>query len=117
MSKEGASKMVDFTRPVTTRDGRKVRILCTDAKSTHPVVGLVTNSDDDEGTSRWCEDGKWLRATNKSDWDLVNPPVKKYINLFKNDVGRMYYDTREEAEKFGNASKNAGYVKTIEVEL
>ena len=30
-------------RKVVTRDGKKVRIICTDAKSIYPVIGLVDN--------------------------------------------------------------------------
>ena len=30
-------------RKVITRDGKKVRIICTDAKSVYPVIGLVDN--------------------------------------------------------------------------
>lgn len=113
---------IDFTRPITTRDGRPVRILCTDRKGTeHPIVGLVLEATGEEGVTCWCENGDWLRATNTSNWDLINPVKKVYINLFKNDAGRTYYDTREEAEKAGNASNKAnpfvGYIKTIEVEL
>lgn len=113
--------MVDFTKPVTTRDGRKVRILCTDAKGDCPVVGLITYRDGSEGISQWLPDGRAYNSPKETGFDLINPVQKKYINLFKNDVGRMYYDTREEAEKAGNSSLKAnplvGYVKTIEVEL
>lgn len=112
---------VDFTKPVTTRDGRKVRILCTDvAKTEYSVAGLTTHSDGSERINQWYSDGRYLRST-ESGTDLINPPVKKYINLFKNDAGRMYYSTREEAEKAGNSSNKAnpsvGYIKTVEVEL
>lgn len=35
--------MLDLTKPVQTRDGRKARIICTDANHTmYPVVGLIT---------------------------------------------------------------------------
>ena len=32
------------SRKVVTRDGRKVRILCTDAKTEYPVIALVERS-------------------------------------------------------------------------
>lgn len=35
---------IDFTKPVQTKDGRKVRILCTDAGHPYPIVGLVGDS-------------------------------------------------------------------------
>lgn len=109
---------IDFSKPVTTRDGRPVRILCTDRKE-HPrsVVALITQEGGKEIIYTYFPKGNYQETEVESVADLINPPVKKYINLFKNDVGRMYYNTLEEAEKSGNASKNAGYVKTIEVEL
>lgn len=110
--------MLDLNKPVTTRDGRPARILCTDAisKFGQPIVGLITTNDQ-EYPACWSPNGRFYLGEKDSDSDLINPPVKKYINLFQKDVSRMYYDTREEAEKAGNGSKLAGYVKTIEVEL
>lgn len=114
---------IDFTRPVTTRDGRPVRILYTDKSGEYPIVGLVMEGNY-EAIRQWLPNGRNYKPLDSS-WenplDLINPVKKVYINLFKNDAGRMYYDTREEAEKAGNASNKAnpfvGYIKTIEVEL
>lgn len=36
-------KPFDPTKPVQTRDGRKARIICTDAASPLPIVALVTD--------------------------------------------------------------------------
>lgn len=110
--------VLDLSKPVTTRDGRKVRIICTDRKwrAPFPIVALVEGKGG-EILQAYTSAGKYLLSGNCSEEDLINPPVKKYINLFQKDVSRMYYDTREEAEKAGNGSKLAGYVKTIEVEL
>ena len=33
----------DPSKKIVTRDGKKVRIICTDAKSVYPVIGLVDN--------------------------------------------------------------------------
>lgn len=110
--------VVDFTKPVTTRDGRKVRILCTNvAKTDYPILGLVTYRDGSEGINQWLPDGRAYNTLKGTGSDLINPPVKKYINLFPDGANRMYFDSREEAEASGRASKNAGYIKTIEVEL
>lgn len=45
--------MLDFSKPVTTRDGRKVRILCTDAPGPFPVVGYIIGNDP-FGSIRLC---------------------------------------------------------------
>ena len=36
------------SRKVVTRDGHSVRIICTDAMSTHPVVALVRYGNDED---------------------------------------------------------------------
>lgn len=36
-----AMKAFDPTKPVQTRDGRKARIICTDAKGVLPIIALV----------------------------------------------------------------------------
>lgn len=106
---------VDFKKPVTTRDGRPVRILCTDRKSERSVIALVESK---AGDSCWSYLPSGLYSKDsETPHDLVNPPVKKYINLFPRDCSSSYFDSREEAEASGKASKNAGYIKTIEVEL
>ncbi len=60
--------MLDFTKPVTTRDGRAVRILCTDGQGRRPVVGFVEG---DEYPSTWSKDGTfhpyayWMERRNE----------------------------------------------------
>ena len=63
--------MVDFTKPIKTRDGRKVRILCTDANSKYPVVGLITDGQCDIHSS-WTIDGRWTEQDTHPDNNLVN---------------------------------------------
>lgn len=43
---------------VKTRDGREVRIICTDAKDDYPIIGLVTNSAGDEHIVLYTLEGK-----------------------------------------------------------
>ena len=68
---------LDFTKPVTTRNGRAVRILCTDAPGVLPVIGII---DGLNGPTCWPLSGEL--STMKS---LINPPVKRrgWINLYK----------------------------------
>jgi len=66
--------VLDFTKPVQTKDGRKVRILCTDAPGDYPVVGLLGNT-----PYSWTIDGKYNRGLLVHDLrDLVNAPRKEY---------------------------------------
>jgi len=73
---------IDFTRPVQTREGRKVRILCTDGTSTccgieQPVVGLI------EGGIQPCAWtlGGLFNPSAPSEYDLINvtPPKRKVM--------------------------------------
>jgi hypothetical protein len=51
--------MIDINKQYRTRDGRAVRVLCVDAKSSYPVIGLVTYTDDltAEYVETWRLDG------------------------------------------------------------
>jgi len=67
---------LDLTKPVQTRDGRRVRILCTDRKSgtDYSVVGLLL----DEGIERarmWQPTGHYSDYDNIT--DLVNVPAEQ----------------------------------------
>lgn len=49
-------KLFDPAKPCTTRDGRKVRILCTDARGDYPIIGIV-DCGDFEHPRKWRNDG------------------------------------------------------------
>ena len=69
---------LDFTRPITTRDGRAVRILCTDGPHpTYPVIGIC---DGDMSASYWATDGKHCKTIGfpaLEQFNLINPTVKR----------------------------------------
>jgi hypothetical protein len=73
--------MIDFTKPVQTRDGRKVRILCTDRKDNRPIVGLVPGNGDEQIYS-WHACGNYV--SNEHCLDLINVPEKlvAYVNMY-----------------------------------
>lgn len=75
----------DPTKPAQTRDGRSVRILCTDRKGDYPIVGLVGSSS--EEVYSWFANGLW--SNNHTSHDLINvePRVEEYRNLY--DVDRQ----------------------------
>lgn len=50
--------MIDFTKPCQTRDGRPVRILCTDAAGRNPIVGLIQMAAGDYAC-QWKADGTY----------------------------------------------------------
>ena len=107
---------------VTTRDGKDVRIICTNAKGTHfPVVALW----DFDGKKELCD---WYRVDGRSidefeqDHDLVFATEKKvgWINIFKNYNEQCYktcrYVVRSKEEALNNInSKNGVYLTTIQI--
>ena len=106
-------------RKVVTRDGRSVRIICTDAKGDYPVVALVEIYNGAENVFRLEENGHFYYDTEDSR-DLFFAPVKKssWINLYKmNSIispGPRAYDTKEEAESA--AGDKSYYIATIKIE-
>lgn len=69
------NKPFDLTKPVQTRDGNSVRILCTDVEdSDFPVVSLVKRGKS-EALYRHTLKGSYYRSRPDPN-DLVNVPVK-----------------------------------------
>ena len=70
-------------RKVVTRDGHKVRILCTDRKGDTPIIALVHNAkEEQEYGYAFYSDGKFFRDGN-DELDLFFAPEKHegWINL------------------------------------
>ena len=110
------------SQKIVTRDGRQVRIICTDAKyGKCPVVGLVFNKEQgEEEAYNFMENGKFFPD---QDWflDLFFAPTKRegWINIYrcKNDtrtIGCLFKS--EEEANFHKYDKNSVYIKTIKIE-
>ena len=121
---------LDLTKPVQTRGGRAVRILCTDRKRPsdpdYCVFGLVMAEDGTEVANSWNINGEtW---SNETDMALINvpPPVAKrkgWLNIYpwnstRADTGFLC-KTRAEADRdeswYGH-SAGVRRVACIEVE-
>ena len=97
----------DPSQKVITKDGKAVRIICTDAKQDYPVIGLLSLDDKSETTVYYKKNGRWL-ADNQDEWDLFFAPIKRegWINVYKGVienhlpyVGQKVYKSKEEAIK------------------
>ena len=97
----------DPSQKVITKDGKSVRIICTDAKQDYPVIGLLSLDDKSETTVYYKKNGRWL-ADNQDEWDLFFAPTKRegWINIYKGVienhlpyVGQKVYKSKEEAIK------------------
>ena len=95
----------DPSQKVITKDGKAVRIICTDAKQEYPVIGLLSLDDKSETTVYYKKNGRWL-ADNQDYWDLFFAPIKRegWINVYKGVienhlpyVGQKVYKSKEEA--------------------
>ena len=63
-------------REVVTRDGRKVRIICTDRKGDTPIIALLYNANEgQEDGYAFYSDGKYFRDGN-DELDLFFAPEK-----------------------------------------
>lgn len=108
-------------REVVTRDGRKVRIVCTDRKGVAPIIALVNNglSDCKESCYSFFPDGKTYE-NYESELDLFFAPTKHmdYINLYYNGSGYFLgggvYTSEENAKSI--ATRDDQYITTIKVE-
>ena len=111
------------SRKVVTRDGRPVRILCTDKKSyNEQIVGLIMGNSGMEFISTWTQQGKSFFNSDTPN-DLFFAPEKHegWVNLYK-WLGKEYtyhmgnvYNSKAEAEN-GSSNNNYKYVATIRIE-
>ena len=107
-------------RKVITRDGRDVRIVCTDCKNyEYPIVALVTYNDD-EFVVNCTKEGK-CHTPNKYKYDLFFTPEKKegWVNIYLDAENSSYvetciYKSKEEAEESGK--KWSRYITTVKIE-
>lgn len=107
-------------RKIITRDGKSVRIICTNRlDENYPVLALVNNEDYEQCQS-YTTFGKLYAYPNRdSELDLLFAPQKKegWINLFKvnsaTTTGEVY-NTEEEAKSA--IAKSLVYISTVKVE-
>lgn len=106
------------SRKVVTRDGRNVRILCTDAKGNCPVVVLVDH-EDYEVAFNVTKNGK-LDVVS----DLFFAPEKHegWVNIYKSQ-GRLAlftcglrYDSEEEARREARRNRDKTAIATVKIE-
>lgn len=108
-------------KPVYTRDGRKVRIICFDAKCIKPIVALIYDCNK-ETVLQYLENGRFF-VDQIDKYDLMMLPQKKegWVNVYKSyNVGKKIpcmasiYPTKEEAKK--SSVVGLDYVDTVKIE-
>lgn len=108
-------------KPVCTRDGRKARIICFDAKCNKPIVALIYDCNK-ETVLQYLENGRFF-VDQIDKYDLMMLPQKKegWVNVYKSyNVGKKIpcmasiYPTKEKAKK--SSVVGFDYVDTVKIE-
>ena len=105
------------SRKVVTKDGRRVRIICTDRLGAFPVIALA-KSDKEERVLFYTNTGR-IYPEVPSEYDLFFAPEIKegWVNLYKDAIGHIYtgcvLDSKEEAE---DCSSKKDYLATVKIE-
>ena len=108
------------SKKVVTRDGSKVRIVCTDKKGACPIVALVTRDDGvAEETVTYTKNGKFFGDTSYK-YDLFFAPEKHegWVNLYRSasyaaNAGCVFTSEKEAKESIYSPPR---YVTTIKIE-
>ena len=108
-------------RKVVTRDGRNVRIVCTDRKGldVKPIVALITLPNCDEIVKCFWADGiDTAGSEDKNDLFFAPEKHEGWMNLYKKGfglvIGDLVRDSEEAAKKI--AAGDEDYITTIKVE-
>lgn len=109
--------------PVVTRDGKSVRIICTDRKTPnnkYPIIALLNDDDNiTEIIEAYQIDGCNIE-NHTSDIDLFFAPkkCKGWVNVYQ--LGKDYYTTSDvewsEEEAKSIAVNDSNYIATIPIE-
>ena len=113
----------DPNKKVVTRDGRNVRIICTDRQGgDHPILALCTMSNESENLYSYLPNGRmYLNADADSCMDLFFAPEKHegWVNLFNLSEGPYLgsvYSSKEVAEAMSKKCGLHPYISTIKIE-
>ena len=108
------------SREIVTRDGRHVRIVCTDANiidndNTYNIIALIKKKDNTNYSASFNENGLYI-VGEKNEVDLFFKPTQKegWTNVYRNSNNQIVTDTVfETKEEALNRKSIHGYVDTI----
>ena len=113
-------------KPVCTRDGRKARIICFDAKCNKPIVALIYDCNK-ETVLQYLENGRFF-VDQIDKYDLMMFPQKKegWVNIYNRNrprtssencyimTGVSVFETKEGAISY--IDKDKEYIDTVKIE-
>jgi hypothetical protein len=98
-------RMIDLTKPVQTRDGRKARIIESSANTYYqdtlqPIVALITKEDGKESVTAFSADGRWM-PNGIDGMDLINvpEPETRWVNFYDGSIADAVHPDRETADR------------------
>ena len=106
-------------RKVVTRDGRPVRIICTDRKGLNvkPIVALITLPNCDDIVKCFWDNGiETAGSEDKNDLFFFPAKYERWINIYGNSIyypGTKMYNTEQKAKVMRGTG---AYVATVKVE-
>lgn len=110
-------------RKIITRDGRSVRIVCTDRRGLNvkPIAALITIPNGDEIIKTYWENGVATHGyeDNPNDLFFATEKKTKWLNVYtddnKNYIDANFFETEEEAIE--NKSAVCNYIATVKIEV
>ena len=107
---------IDWTKPVRTKGGESVRILCMDGRiPTHPIVGFRGAN---TWITSWSKEGEVCLNENKN-LTLENVPEEKWLIIWQDPWSREYYPGEAFYPSKAEALKDAGprAVVCVQIEI
>lgn len=105
-------------RKLVTKDGRSVRIICTDKVGRWPIVALISDNGEEIIGSYTTDGKKYIPKAEVSLNDLFFAPKKRtgWVNIYNQPVMAcgLIYGSEEEAKQSVDEDKT--YVATVKVE-
>ena len=106
------------SKKVVTRDGKSVRIRCTDRKDAdYPIVALIDSRDKEEILS-YTKNGYFYYDGRKDVNDLFFAPEKHkgWANIYGKFLACDIFSTKEEAEEYAKRVGTKDFVATAKIE-
>lgn len=94
--------MIDWTKPIQTRDGRAARVVATDLNGTeYPVVVVITHRNGNQGADAYTQSGSCYVDADETGDDIINiDDTERSANLDNNAVDALANDMKNRlAEK------------------
>ena len=109
------------SRKVVTRDGKNVRILCTDAMGDYPLVALVEVLDGtaERADSFTSKGSYYIGEISNNDLFFASEKHEGWINIYRNEdedyyKGMVIFSSKEDAIEKGR--RFSDYITTTKIE-